>query len=136
MSGGWNNEELKSVEAYDYYKNRWSYFPNMIEKRRYHASVGMSNKLFVIGGYRTLTCEMFDNYSREFCYIKTSLEFGKNMSCFEAVSISNQIILFGDVYGEYETKVITYNVETSEWKFIDCKYLNNKSGFSCIKYHP
>ena len=40
-----------SVEAYDYYENKWTYLPDMIEERHYHASVSMGNKLFVIGGY-------------------------------------------------------------------------------------
>ena len=53
-----------------------------------------------------------------------------------AVCISNPFIVFGEIYdkiyNEYKTKMYTYNDETSQWKLIDCKYLNNKRGVSCI----
>lgn len=70
-SGGWKLlGNLNSVEAYDHYENKWTNLPCMIEKRRYHASVTISNKLFVVGGYRKSTCEVFDSFARRFCYIK------------------------------------------------------------------
>ena len=94
----------------------------------------MSNKLFVIGGYEKSTCEVFESWSREFCYIKTCTDFN-NMCLFQAVCLSNQLIIFGEVSNQYQTKTFIYNVETSEWKLIDCDYLKNKCGVSCIKYH-
>ena len=57
---------LKSVEAYDYYENKWNYLPDMIKERFQHASVSMENKLFVIGRWDTSTCEVFDSFSRKF----------------------------------------------------------------------
>ena len=131
VSGGFSS----SVEAFDYYENKWTYLPDMIEERSHHASVSIGNKLFVIGGYKTSTCEIFDSLARKFCYMKTCLELGRNIDYFQAVCISSQIIVFGEVRNEHETKMFTYIDETSEWKSIDCKYLNNKRGVSCIKYH-
>ena len=133
MSGGIDE---KSVEAYDYYENKWTYLPNMIEERYDHASVSISSKLFVIGGYDSSSCEIFDIFERKFCYIKTSLELGRYTDYVQAVCIGTEVIVFGNDYDEYKTKVFIYNDETNEWKFIDCEYLNSKSGTSCIKYHP
>ena len=48
---GAEKKNSKIVEAYDYYKNKWSRLPDMIEGRSSHGSVGLGNKLFVIGGY-------------------------------------------------------------------------------------
>ena len=63
VTGGVNNLlQLKSVEAYDYYENKWTYLPDMIERRRFHASVSMDNKLFVIGGYYTESSEVFNSF--------------------------------------------------------------------------
>ena len=93
----------------------------------------MSNKLFVIGWYEKSTCETFDSYSRKFSYIKTCTDFN-NLSIFEAVCLSNQIIMFSEGSFKYQTKMFTYNVETSEWKLIDCGYFKNKCGVSCINF--
>ena len=67
VTGGANDyDQLKSVEAYDYYENKWTYLPDMIEKRSCHAAVSMGNKLFVSVGYKTSSCEIFDSISRYF----------------------------------------------------------------------
>ena len=62
VTGGYNyvHSELKSVKAYDYYKNKWTYLPDIIEKRCNHAVVSMGNKMFVVGGNHTT------NYVRHF----------------------------------------------------------------------
>ena len=64
VSGGYSN--LKSVEAYDYYENKWNNFPGMIQGRDFHGSVSLGNKLFVIG----FTFEVFDSLFRIFTKIK------------------------------------------------------------------
>ena len=56
---------LKSVEAYDFHENKWSFLPDMIQKKYCHGSVGLGNKLFVIG----YTSEVFDSLSRVFTEI-------------------------------------------------------------------
>ena len=52
VSGGLNNNgpDLNTVEIYDHCSNEWSRLPDMIEKRRNHASVSIKNKLYMIGG--------------------------------------------------------------------------------------
>ena len=50
VSGGYNRGELKSVEAYDHHKNKWSILPDMIDERYKHGVVSMGNKMFVVGG--------------------------------------------------------------------------------------
>ena len=134
VSGGYNDNTLKSVEAYDYFENRWSCLPDMIEERYFHALGSMGNKLFVISAYEQSTCELFDSWSRKFCYMKTCAEFSNGMSSCQSVCISNQLIIFVE-YCRCQTKMFTYNVETSEWKLIDCGYLKNKCRAGCIKYH-
>ena len=72
VTGGDNNwDGIKSAEAYDYYENKWTYLPNMIEARCQHAAVSMENKMFVIGRRKTLSCEVFDKFSRKFTSIKS-----------------------------------------------------------------
>ena len=132
---GFNDNYLKSVEAYDYYENKWTYLPDMNDERRCHASVSMGNKLFVICGVRKSTCEIFDSFSRKFSFIKTCSEFTNDMGFCQAVCISNCIIIFSKVFAQNQIKVFTYNDDTDEWQLIDCSFLKNKYGFSCVKYH-
>ena len=106
----------------------------MIEERYNHAAVSSSNKLFVIGGRRNPTCEVFHSHSRRFCYIKVCTHFSNEMDFFQAVCIRNQIVVFGENRTECETKVCTYNVATTEWKPFDCSILKDKYFINCIKY--
>ena len=66
-----DDDELKSVESYDYYKKKWIHLPDMNEKRFHHAAVSMGNKMFVIGGNETSSCEIFDSFSRSFTSLKS-----------------------------------------------------------------
>ena len=87
----------KSVEAYDYYENKWTYLPDMIVKRYHHSSVSMGNKIFVIGGGRfsnELACKVFDSFSRKFRYISSSTIKRINQFSSEAVCVGNEIINF------------------------------------------
>ena len=136
VSGGVNNNNgLKSVEAYDYYENKWTNLPDMIEDRFRHASASIRNKLFVIGGFEKSACERFDSHSRKFCHIKVFPGFTEDMFYLTALSISNQIIIFGDDMIQFRTNLFTYNVETGEWKFIDGNIFKGTRGSSCVKYH-
>ena len=125
----------KSVEGFDYYENKWTYLPNMIEERDFHASLSMGNKLFVVGGGYSSTFEVFDSYSSKFSCIHTSPYLIKNMGRFQAVCRNNQIIVFCKDRYKYQTKVFTYNNETSEWKPVECGILQNKYRISCTKYY-
>ena len=53
--------------------------------------------------------------------------------------IGHCITIFGTLLDKCgkkgETNVFTYNDKTSECELIDCSFVKNKSGFSCVKYH-
>ena len=70
VTGGWNGIKLKSVEAYDHHENKWTLLPDMIEKRCYHSTVSMGNKLFVTAGPLDITWEVFDSITRKFTLIR------------------------------------------------------------------
>ena len=66
MSGDCNDifDKLNSIEAYDYYEDKWGYLPNMIKKRLSHFSVSKGNKWFLIVRFETSTCEINDIFLR------------------------------------------------------------------------
>ena len=67
----------------------------MIEKRKYHASVSMGNKLFVIGGRYTTNCKVFDSYSRNLTKIKSGIEVPDvEIWNFDSVCIGNYVVIF------------------------------------------
>ena len=78
VTGGQYKRNLQSVETYDHYENKWTYLPDMIEKRFCHASVSMGNKLFVIGGYDSTSNEIFDSSSRKLFLLRS---YSKDISC-------------------------------------------------------
>ena len=52
------------MEAYDYYKNKWTYLPGINDKWINYESVSMGSKLFVIEGSRISSLEVFDSVFR------------------------------------------------------------------------
>ena len=72
VTGGVNYlSRFKSVEAFDYCENKWTYLQDMNEKRSNHAAVSIGNKMFVIGRAYSTSCEVLDNFSRRFTNINS-----------------------------------------------------------------
>ena len=126
---------LKSVEAYDYYENKWTYLPDMNKERSCHASVSMGNKLFVIGGYSNTSCEVFDSFSRNFTIVNASLIDTIKPFNFEAVCVGNKIVVFCMQLKYLETKVFMYDVVNDSWSEKKIKSVINLTGSSYIKYN-
>ena len=105
---------LKSVEAYDYHENKWTYLSDMNCARFYHGSVSMGNKMFMIGGTMTKTCEVFDSITEKFIYLKqklpTPLLFVKS-----AVVIGYKIIVFPGFLTIKNKKVLVFDVLMVQW---------------------
>ena len=124
---------LNSVEAYDYYDNKWTYLPNLIERRCNHASVSMGNKLFVIGGEYTNSCEVFDSVSTKFNIVTYAPT--KCLDICEAVCVGNKIMVFSTLLKSLKTNALTYDVINDTWSENKFKLVNNMIGSSYIKYN-
>ena len=141
VTGGTDNwYKLKSIEAYDYYENKWNSLPDMIERRSYHASVSMGNKLFVIGGESTTSCEIFDSISRKFTLIELKLPKINSYwsSKYQTVCKGNIIFLISEnIYlysGCKDTIMYTYDIQTNQWSEKKCNVLKKLTNLSCVKY--
>ena len=140
VTGGRNNyHELKSVESYDYYKNKWIYLPDMINRRINHAAVSMGNKLFVIGGRITTGCEVFDSISRKFTSIYSvspglSLTFTNFNS--KATCIGSSIFVICEKYrNDYKDICLyVYDVCENQWSQKSCYFIKKLFDLSCVKY--
>ena len=107
---------LTSVEAYDYYKNKWTCLPDIIEKIFSHAAVSMGNKMFIIGGENTPSCEVFDCLSRTFTALKPRPNLPRRISSnSEAFSIGNKIVLLENFTSLKSTTVYMYDVDQDNW---------------------
>ena len=124
----------KSVEAYDYYENKWTYLPDMIKVRHYHASVSMGNKLFVVGGYNTSSCEVFDSYSRKYTLINLDIINSIDTYNFKAVCLGNKILVFATKQFYQETKLFIYDVINDSWSETKITVVNSLIGSSYTKY--
>ena len=123
------------MEAYDYYENKWTYLPDINDKRRNHAAVSMGNKLFVIGGSRISSCEVFDSWSRIFTNINSEMKVSAlERNIFKAFCVGSNIVVFH--HSESLKSVIyVYDVNELSWSTVDCSYTKNYFVPSCIKYY-
>ena len=87
----------------------------MVVKRSQHTSVSMGNKLFVIGGYKNTSCEMFDSFSRKFTTIHSAVLTTIKPFNFEAACIGNKILVFAWNVILLETKMFIYDVINDSW---------------------
>ena len=102
--------QLKSVESYDYYENKWTYLPDMNEKRMSNALIGIGNKLFVIGGRRISSCEVFDSCSRKFTFINSDIKVSSlETNYFRAFCIGSNIVVF---HNSWSLKSMIYVYES------------------------
>ena len=128
VSGGMDNDnnDLKSVESYDVFADRWTSMPNMINHHYCHSLVSVKNKLFVIDNKtNNCHCEAFDNVSNKFVSLKHPLSINNNKS----VSIGNKILVFK----ENSSSMLCYNVDKDEWSEESCEATKHLKDFSCVK---
>ena len=126
VSGGTDNvdNELKSVESYDVFADNWSQMPDMINNHKFHSSVVVKNKLFIMDDGKN-NCEVFDNVCKKFVTLKSSYTLDLN----KAISIGNKIIVFQ----EFSLSVISYDVDKDKWSKESCEVTEYLELFSCVK---
>ena len=114
VTGGMNGTE-GSVEAYDHHLNKWTYMPDLLEEKYCHGSVAMGNKLYVIKGIRTQSCEVFDKISRKFARIK-QFPLAVSTIKIEVFRLQNEIIVkFDRKTDGKEENVFIYDTITNKW---------------------
>ena len=95
--------------------------------------------MFVICGEfnRTLSCEVFDSFSRKFTKIKQEIkDFFSKRWYFYAFSIGNSIVVFQDFLEIYdETVVYFYDVDKEKWLNIQCNFTKKMYHSSFVKFH-
>ena len=129
---------LKSVEAYDHHENKWTYLPDMIEKRYYHGTVSMGNKMFVIGGFKhltwNLTCEVFESTSRKFTSINQLLAVNK-LYYYQTsvVSIGYKVLFFYSTRDTTKNKLQVYDVPRDQWCLKQNDFIEARWYTSCSK---
>ena len=130
VSGGWFNNRLNTVEAYDHVRNTWENMPNMINVRFCHKSVAVKNKLFVVGGLSTSNCEVFDSTTNKFTVLKQpTLASRFNLrEPFGVITIGSKIFIFKD-----NLDVKTYDFEKNKWSLNACTATKNIRFFGSVK---
>ena len=110
------NVKLKSVEACDHHKNSWSFLPDLIERRVCHSSIGIGNKMFVVGGIRSYSWEVLDSVSRKFSLIVHGIKF-PSFQCLKEGACCNKIVLVY-VSNEKQYESIVYDVKSETFATI------------------
>ena len=131
VSGGYNYGILNTVEVYDHVADDWSYMPNMIEGRHYHKSVAVQNNLFLVGGYKTTSCEVYDSTCNNFVLIKPpTASFTEYLSSpAEAISVGSNLFVFPNE----KPSILLYDVQKNEWSDESCELMSHLEGYCCVK---
>ena len=131
VSGGKLRRITNTVVAYDHVGDTWENMPNMINGRAKHKSVAAKNKFFVIGGFETSSCEVFDSITNEFTLLKqpSLLSVGEIYRPSGVITIGSEIFVFQDNSG-----VKTYDFENNEWSLKMCEATKGISRFTVLKY--
>ena len=119
-----------SVEAYDYFENKWSYMPDLIEGRESHGSLAMGDKLYVIGGAYAQSCEVFNYISNKFTLFKPMLgEYNDlNVYKYSFFRIKDKIIVKYDTEDKEEDNVYIYDTKEDRWSSTSVDYFKENSG--------
>ena len=130
VCGGYDNPRVNTVEAYDHVADRWSYMPNMIEGRFYHKSVAVKNKLFVVGGIRSTSCEVYDSTCEKFVLLRQPpASFTKYLSIpGEFITIGSNLAVF-----RHGGNCLLYDFVNNEWSDKTCEVTKDISWYSCAK---
>ena len=124
-----SNKNLKSVETYDHYLNKWSFLADMQNERCQAGVVTKGDKIFVIGGFFENTCEVYDSNSKRFCEI-AKFEFHYNH--YHYYDHHDMIIplIFGDKIVVYGDKMVyIYDINTNQWSYIETMSTNDRQNF-------
>ena len=134
VCGGFRGPDYSNtVEAFDHVANKWTYMPNMNERRFNHSSVAVKNKLFVIGyctGSASERCEVFDSAFKQFVFLKPkpdTLTF-RLFKMVGSVSIGNRIITLGNK----STTALCYDIDKNEWTEEPFQATKDTSGNGCV----
>ena len=122
-------ETRGSVEAYDHFENKWSYMPDLLERRFGHGSVAIGNKLYVIGGVDTESSEVFDYISNNFTLIKP-LPLSYWSDHYDLVSffrVKDKIIVKYDAEDKEVDNIFIYDTKENKWSSTSVKYFKENS---------
>ena len=133
VSGGYVNYDdddyLNTVEVYDHVANKWSYMPNMIDGRCDHSIVAVRSKLFVFGGFRTETCEVFDSCVKKFVLLKPPSSLLGFAETSRALSVGSKILIFKNE----SAQLTTFDFVKNEWKKESFEVTKDIKYFGCLK---
>ena len=109
--------------------------PNMIYRRRFHKSVAFKNKLFLIDGDHTKTCEVYDSISKKFVLLKSPDSRLINYNNYNYKFPEAVISIRSKFYVFYEKKstCLIYDIENNTWSEEHFELKKNMSFFSCAK---
>ena len=130
VSGGYYNASLNTVEAYDHAGDTWENMPNMIDEREGHKSVAVKNKLFIVGGYSTNNCEVFDSSTNKFTMLKQPT-YASGIDVYyptKVITIGSKIFVFKGV-----SEVTTFDFTNDEWSVKTCEATRNIVAYSMLK---
>jgi hypothetical protein len=127
ICGGQLDTELGSTSflCYDYYEDRMTIHPDMIEPRFNHSMIYYNNAIYVVGGYKSNTCEKYDLKTMKWTKLSNlSVEERQNSVLF----VQNNYLysFFGYSIGSYLDSVekLKLTNQKAKWEIVPYKNLD------------
>ena len=130
---------LNSIEAYDYYDNKWSCLSYMLSSRINHTAISINNKMIIFRGSSDYS-EVFDSITRKLTYIKTlpnwtetsELVYYRRINYpYQVVGIANKIYFFRMIYKKVD--VNSYDVRNNFFTYKTSIETETFKKFCCVK---
>ena len=108
-----SNKLLDSSEFYDENKDMWTMSTPMIQRRSRHSAVAFRSNIYLLGGSKVNTIEIFDTMMQQFTRIRSR----RFLRCHFGATISGEKIFCLGGYGKGDfDAVYSFNLVTREWK--------------------
>ena len=99
-------------------EDSWSFMPNMTESHVYHCMVSDGeSRLWVFGGYNTLTAEMFSVTSGQWTMVDSIPHYERQLSGHGCVYHDGHVYVVGGTgYTFYSNQIHVFDTETGTWR--------------------
>ena len=120
---------LRSTEVFDPEHFKWKSFPGMCLRRFQHKAVASDNKLFVLGGTRRFSSEVYDSVSNVFTLMMKTPTTSRRIPHLQTVLIYKKIYVFLN-----RRKIFVYDIDGETWSKLESPLSQQiRRFFTCIE---
>ena len=127
--GDRGKDRLRTTRLFDPEDFKWKRLPDMCHSRARHKAVASENKMFVLGGTKKFSCEMYDSVSNVFTLLTNTPATCSIVHYLQTVLIDKKIYVFRN-----RAKIFVYDIEGETWSKLESPLSQQiRRFFTCIE---